>query len=101
MEDTKSPQQPTSLDNESGYEDGVSDVTTNPHTPDLTIPENMDSLIADTSVLTLQTDTDSNNSLNTRSANIFIIIIIIIMILIIYCKAAVSDIICFLGVTES
>ena len=72
MEDTPSTpcQELASLDNESGYEDGVSDVTevvTSPNTPDLATNENIDSLIADTSVLTLQTDTDSGNSLNTRS----------------------------------
>ena len=77
MEDTPSTpcQELASLDNESGYEDGVSDVTevvTSPNTPDLATTENIDSLIADTSVLTLQTDTDSGNSLNTRSVTSFL-----------------------------
>ena len=67
VESVKSKDQPgVSLDNESGYEDGLSDgnEVSIPHTPDLSLTENIDSLIADTSVLTLQTDTD--NSLNTR-----------------------------------
>ena len=67
VESVKSKDQPgVSLDNESGYEDGLSDgnEVSSPRTPDLSLTENIDSLIADTSVLTLQTDTD--NSLNTR-----------------------------------
>ena len=52
--------EPVSLDNESGYEEAstVSTVTTENH---------MDSLIADTSMLTIQTDIDSGQSLSTRS----------------------------------
>ena len=56
--------EPRSLDNESGYEDGLSDRVEVSSARSNT--EEIDSLITDTSVLTLQTDTDSGNSLNTR-----------------------------------
>ena len=52
-----------SLDNESGYEEGLN---TSLDTADAGEPEQLDSLIADTSMLTLQTEVDSGHSLSTR-----------------------------------
>ena len=55
--------EPVSLDNESGYEEGLN---TSLDTADAGEPEQLDSLIADTSMLTLQTEVDSGHSLSTR-----------------------------------
>ena len=57
---------PVSLDNESGYEEGLN---TSTDTADITVTtgDQLDSLIADTSVMTIQTDLDSGQSLSTRS----------------------------------
>ena len=56
--------EPVSLDNESGYEEGLN---TSLDTADTTVTtDQLDSLIADTSVLTIQTDLDSGQSLSTR-----------------------------------
>ena len=55
--------EPVSLDNESGYEEGLTSTGT------VTTENHLDSLIADTSMLTLQTDIDSGQSLSTRSGH--------------------------------
>ena len=59
--------EPVSLDNESGYEEGLN---TSLDTADAGEPEQLDSLIADTSMLTIQTDIDSGQSLSTRSGQV-------------------------------
>ena len=52
-----------SLDNESGYEEGLNTSLDTANAAEL---EQLDSLIADTSMLTLQTEVDSGHSLSTR-----------------------------------